>query len=221
MHLLAYLVPSDTSERQAAATPSRAVGPPPPPPGVAAASPWRAPPPPLQSGLALTSSPRRRAVRPFRSPASRRRPRPYTPPPIGTYTPADAAAAIWDLTESGGSPPADPLRPPPTLSWCTWRNQRRRRTFPCRRPPAAIGPPLTLTGCPPGSLQAPRLPPASPLGSLPSAPACCIYRINPTLLNKLFVLAHVAPLSRLSLLIHVGVRVSVQPTTANPPLAAA
>ena len=52
--------------------------------------------------------------------------------------------------------------------------------------------------------------------------ARCIYRIIPTPSNQLFVLSQVSPLSRLSLLIRVGVRigvcVGVQPTAADPPL---
>ena len=48
-----------------------------------------------------------------------------------------------------------------------------------------------------------------------------IHRIIPTPPDQLFVLAHIAPLSYLSLLVRIGVRVSVrvniQPTADDPP----
>ena len=52
-------------------------------------------------------------------------------------------------------------------------------------------------------------PPASPLGFPHTASARCIYSIMPTPPDQLFLLAQVAPLSWLSLLIRVGVGVSV------------
>ena len=77
--------------------------------------------------------------------------------------------------------------------------------MPCHRPPAAIGPLLDLPVCPPrssaGALSSP--PPRPP----PVVSAHYIYRIIPTPTNQLFVLAHVSPLYRLSLLIRVGVGV--------------
>ena len=122
----------------------------------------------------------------------------------------DTAAALRVLTHYGGSPPADPCRSPPPLSWRTWRNQRRRRASPCSRPPAAIGIPFALPGCPPGPLWATFLPPRLSLRLAPATSSRCIYHIIPTPPYTLFFLTHVTPLSRISLLIHVGVRVGVR-----------
>ena len=133
----------------------------------------------------------------------------------------DIANTLWALTQSGGSPTADTRRRRRPLSWRMWQNGTRQRASLYRRLPAAIGPHIALPGYPPSPLRAPCLTPTYLLGSPPDASAHCIYHIIPTPTNQLFYLAHVAPLSCLSLLICVKVRVVVRPTAAAAPLAAA
>ena len=110
--------------------------------------------------------------------------------------------------QSGGLPPPELRRytRPPLLEYMV--ESKKTEGLAYRRPPAAIGPPLALPGCPPGPLWAPCLAPClNP--NPPAASACCIYCIIPIPPDQFFVLAQAAPLSSISLLIRVGVDVSV------------
>ena len=133
-----------------------------------------------------------------RSPASRRPPHLHTPPLIGTYTldqiyggagrPGTARKGRRGTTRRPlyGLRRIPAARRPqihaaaPLLSSCTWQNRRWKRASPCRQPPAAIGPPVALPGCPHrssvGALSAP--PPCSPAASTLSSPPLPINSLS-------------------------------------------